>query len=49
MCVLLNASADNLVEGDEDFTLVLDLITSGTNLSLGNNVTVFTVTDIDGM
>jgi hypothetical protein len=49
MCVFLSASADNLVEGDENFSLILNLMTSGTSLSLGNNVTVIAVTDTDGM
>ena len=49
MCVPLTAVADNLVECDEDFTVILDLISSGTSLSLGNNSTAVTLSDSDGM
>lgn len=49
VCVPLTAVADNLVECDEDFMVVLDLLSSGTSISLGNNSTAVKLVDSDGM
>jgi hypothetical protein len=42
----VTANSDNLVEFEEDFTIVLSLVTTvgGTNLTLGNSVTTVALT-----
>ena len=48
-CVTLTVNSDNLVESEEDFTVMLTLVTSGANLNLGNSVFAVTLGDSDGM
>ena len=48
-CAQINATADNLIECDEEFKVVLALSTPGVSLGLGNNVTAVTLIDGDGM
>ena len=48
MCPSVSILSDEAVEGVEDFTLRLALVTSGTSLSLGNSATAVSITDIDG-
>ena len=48
-CTPLTAVADNLVECGEDFTVILELISSGTSIRLGNNSTAVSLIDSDGM
>jgi hypothetical protein len=49
VCTSVTASDDNLVECDEELTIMLSLVTTGARLSLGNNATSVTVSDNDGM
>ena len=48
-CVNVTVNRDDLVECEEEFTLELTLNSSKDSLSLGNNVTVMTLVDSDGM
>ena len=48
VCALVDIFSDNLVEGEEDFAVTLSLVTSTASLSLGNKVTVVTLTDDSG-
>ena len=48
-CTHINATADDLIECDEEFKVVLALSTPGVSLSLGNNITAVTLIDGDGM
>lgn len=45
----LTAVVDNLVECEENFTVILDLMTSNEILRLGNAVVTVTITDVDGI
>ena len=45
-CVSITVNSDNLVESQEEFTVSLDLVTTGTNLHL--SIDTSTVTLIDG-
>jgi hypothetical protein len=49
MCAPLYAIADNMVEPEENFTVLLTLSTSGESLSLGNSVTTVTVNSSEGV
>lgn len=49
ICVNLTAVVDNLVECEENFTVILDLMTSNEILRLGNAVVTVTITDVDGI
>ena len=49
MCPTITILADDLVEGEEEFTVFLTLVTTRKSLSLGNNVTKVTLSDDDGM
>lgn len=49
VCTSLVTTADNRVESEEDFRLLLVQLTSGTSLSLANNSTAVTLIDGDGM
>jgi hypothetical protein len=48
ICAPVNARIDNLVEEEENFTVVLTLSTAGESLSLGNNVTTIILNSSDG-
>lgn len=49
LCAPVTADSDNLVESDEDFRVVLTMVTpTGTSFHLGNTGTVVTLTDSDG-
>jgi hypothetical protein len=48
-CASLTANADDLVEGEEGFTVALAISTLGASFRLGNAVTAVTITDADGM
>lgn len=48
ICTPLTAYADNLVECEEDFGVILTLLTSAPSLSLGNNLITVTLIDGDG-
>ena len=49
VCANVTVFSDDSVECDEEFTVELGLVTSKDNLNLGNNSTVITLTDSDGM
>ena len=48
ICANLTLVADNLVEGEENFMITLELKTSNEILRVGNAATVVSITDIDG-
>ena len=48
-CINVTVNRDDLVEFEEEFSVELMLNSSKDNLSLGNNVTVVTLVDSDGM
>ena len=48
-CVNVTLNRDDLVEFEGEFTVELTLNSSKDSLSLGNNVTVVTLVDSDGM
>ena len=48
VCASLTVNSDNLVETEECFTVVWALITSGTSLGLGWNMTTIFLNDSDG-
>lgn len=49
ICLSWTAATDDLVEGDETFTLVLALMTPERSFNLGNAATNIVTMDIDGM
>ena len=49
VCTTLTATADDLVELDEDFKVLLDQVTYASTLSIGNNVTAVTLIDGNSM
>ena len=49
MCTSVSANSDNLVEFEEDFTILLSLVTFGASLNLGNSSSAVTLTDNDGV
>jgi hypothetical protein len=49
VCTPLTAFVDELVECEEDFSVLLALETPCSSLSLGNTVTAVTLVDGDGM
>jgi hypothetical protein len=49
MCTSASVNSDNLVELEEQFSITLSLVTLGASLSIGNNATIVTLTDSDGM
>ena len=48
-CASWTARTDDLVEGDEEFNLVLDLVTPERGLNLGNPTTNIVIMDVDGI
>ena len=48
VCTTLSAVDDNIVEGDEGFTVLLALTTPGPSLTILNNVTPVVIRDNDG-
>ena len=48
MCLSVIVLEDDVIEGEEDFSITLSLVTSRTSLSLGNSVMNVTLTDNDG-
>ena len=48
MCASVSVNSDNLVEFEEDFTIMLSLVTFGASLNLGNNASAVILTDSDG-
>ena len=48
VCTNVTLASDELVECEEEFSLVLTLSTEGDNLFLGNSVTAITLLDSDG-
>lgn len=48
MCVSVPVFADGLVECEEKFNILFDLITTGTSISRGNSVTAVTLIDNEG-
>lgn len=48
-CAYINATADDLVECEEEFMVVLAQLTHGESINLGNNITAVTLIDGDGM
>lgn len=49
MCIPLTAVADLLVENEEEFTVKLNLVTTGPSLNLGNRVSPVTIIDGEGI
>lgn len=49
VCTPIIATADQLVECEEDFSVTFCLTTVGSSLSMGNSVTAVTLIDSDGM
>lgn len=49
MCTSWEAGTDDLVEGDEEFTITLTLANSGTTFHLENSATTVIILDINGM
>lgn len=49
MCAPVIVNSDNLVEHEENFSVVLALVTSGTSLSLGRNMSAITLLDSEGI
>jgi hypothetical protein len=49
MCVSLTVNSDSLVEYEEYFVVHQSLVTSGASLSIGNNVSIVTIIDSDGV
>lgn len=45
MCVPISILPDTKAEGEEEFTISLDLLTAGTSLSLGNNAAIVIIDD----
>ena len=48
-CTSVTVYPDKLVELEENFTVVIDLITTGANLNVGNNISSITLLDDDGV
>lgn len=48
MCSSVNNLSDNVTELEEHFFVILNLMTMGDSISLGNNVTHVTFTNVDG-
>ena len=49
-CSPITANDDSLVESEEEFSVILDIVTSSrSNLHLGNTETSVIITDTDGM
>jgi hypothetical protein len=48
MCSSVTILEDNVIEGEEDFSVTLALVTTASSLSLGNSVTNITLADDDG-
>lgn len=49
ICSSVAILSDNVTELEENFSIALNLVTAGESLSVGNNVTLVTLTDSDGM
>ena len=49
VCAPVTVYSDKLVEHEDKFMMALDLVTSGANFSIGNNVSSISLTDSDGM
>lgn len=49
ICASWTARTDDLVEGDEEFNLVLTLETPERGLNLGNSATNIVIMDVDGI
>ena len=49
MCPSLTVLADDVIEGEENFTVGLALVTSGASLTVGNSALSVTLTDNDGV
>lgn len=49
MCAHMIVHSDNLVEFEENFTVVQALVTQGSSFILGNNRTAIALTDNDGI
>ena len=49
ICASWTARTDDLVEGDEEFTLVLALVTPERGFNLDNPATNITILDVDGI
>lgn len=49
MCISVPVAVDSLVECDEQFSIVLGVLTTGTSISTGNNVTAVTLVDSEGI
>jgi hypothetical protein len=48
VCASVTVNSDNLVETEEDFGVILTLVSSGPNLGLGNNVSTIVLIDNEG-
>jgi hypothetical protein len=48
VCTPIAIVSDNLVECEENFGLILTLVTSGASISLGSSVSTVTLLDSDG-
>ena len=48
MCSSVTVLEDDMIEGEEDFSITLTLVTTRTSLSLGNSATNVTLVDNDG-
>lgn len=48
MCISIAVNSDSMVEFEEDFAVILYLVTSGASLSTGNSTSVVTIIDSDG-
>jgi hypothetical protein len=49
ICEVATVYTDKLVEFEERFVVVLDLVTSGANFDIGNNISSITLFDDDGI
>lgn len=49
LCAPIITNPDDLIECDENFTVILALTTLGTSINVGNNISVITLLDIEGI
>ena len=49
MCVSVAVYVDSLVESDEEFSIMFEVVTTGSSISTGNDVTAVTLIDSEGL
>ena len=49
MCISVAVFVDGLVESDEEFSITFEVVTNGSSISSGNDVTAVTLTDSEGL